>query len=221
MPKNCNQESETCQLTYKGNQCKLLNFELAPENLAFDKCENFPKLLQKFVNCVGLDIFKQIASIAVGNTGASGTEIDPSYAKALQLYNTIGNFVYCGIPYVIRLSIIRTSGEVIFDSQIDDEKVLTNPLQTTRMEFQAATETQWGAQRRASYNYKPEDVVYQLYAAWLAGANLSAGYSDDEVVNPCDKRTEVIGIRFLVQVDSCNNFVPAANAKPNLTGVSE
>ena len=33
MPKNCNQEPETCQLSTKGNQCKLLNFELDPENL--------------------------------------------------------------------------------------------------------------------------------------------------------------------------------------------
>ena len=206
MSKHCNQQPETCQLSYKGNQCKLLNFELAPENLAFDKCENFPKLLEKYISCVGLDVFKQIASIAAG---ATELDLDP-YNLALQKYFAIGKFNFCGNSYNIRAIINDTSGALIFDSQrafstLAPTNVNTGPA-TGRMEVQDASETQWGAQRRGSLTFG--GVTYKLYAAWLAGVSLSARSTANRQTDPCDRNLEVVCVRLLLTVDSCGNFIP-------------
>lgn len=205
MPNKCNKEPETCQLSYKGNACKLLNFELSPDNLAFEKCENIPKLIEKFVGCVGLDIYKSIASQAVagdGDTAAGSFD----YETASLLWNTVSTFVFCGLSYNIRLTLITTDGKVIFDSdKVTAASLALVDLHTTRMEFQAASETQWGAQRRYS---KTVNENLQYYAFWLAGVNLSALYTPLRQFDGCDKRTQVVGVRLAVAVNSCANIVP-------------
>jgi hypothetical protein len=234
MSKNCNckKEPEECQLSYKGNECKLYNFELDPTNLAFDKCENFPKLLEKFINCVGLDVFKTIASKAVGGLGDTGLNYPyaNNYNGALQLYSNIGNYIFCGQKYVIRCTLIKSDGFVIFDSQ-EPFSVIASQSQTivppkianhaTRMEWQRASETQWGAQRRKS-NTIGGGADFQYYASWLAGVNLSnsgdtGNPATSYIIDSCDKRTEVVGLRLAIQVDSCNNFLTLnGGAKQNL-----
>lgn len=211
MCKKCNQQHQKCQLSYICNQCKLLNFELSPNNLAFDACENFPKLLEKFIIYSGLDIYKRIAEIAVGNTQSQ-------YNTALQLYYPIGSIVYCDVKYTIRIMICNTGGTLIFDSQQILTQVNAYANQGTRREIQNATETKWGAQRRASYSFP--NVVYQLYSAWLADVNLSGGFaSNGGLPDQSDKRTEAINIRFLLQVDKSNNFIPFNGTQSNLTGL--
>ena len=216
MSNKCNpKEPETCQLSYKGNECKLYNFELDPTNLAFDKCENFPKLLEKFINCVGLDVFKTIASKAIGGDGTTGfapTNYSNDYNGALQLYSNIGNYVFCGLTYVIRCTLIKSDGKVIFDSQLTFAESQQAALHTTRMEWQRSSETQWGAQRRKSDTIVINGADFEYYAAWLAGVNLSnSGDTGNPatayIIDGCDKRTEVIGLRLAVQVDSCNDFL--------------
>jgi hypothetical protein len=219
MSKNCNckNEPEECQLSYKGNECKLYNFELDPTNLPFEKCENFPKLLEKYINCVGLDVFKTIASKAIGGAGDTGAAAPykNNYNGALKLYYNIGNYVYCGQTYVIRCTMIKNDGKVIFDSQLTLAEANAAALHTTRMEWQRASETQWGAQRRLS---NTTNVAYVYYANWLAGVNLSNSGPTEYVIDGCDKRTEVVGLRFAIQVDSCNKFLTLnGGATPNLS----
>jgi hypothetical protein len=221
MSNKCNpKEPQTCQLSYKGNQCKLLNFELSPDNLAFDKCENFPKILEKFIGCVGLDVFKTIASKAVGGAGDTGTGAPyyNDYQGALKVWQNLNNYVFCGLTYKFDLSICRTNGEVIFDSDLSQSQLVSAPLMTADMEVQAASETQWGAQRRYETSVAGSGLVAhrQLYSAWLAGVNLSAYDSSQAIpavttpsIDTCDKRTEVINIRLALEVDSCNNFLPS------------
>jgi len=221
MPKQCNNnEPETCQLSYKGNQCKALNFELSPENLAFDKCENFPKILEKFISCVGLDVFKTIASKSVGGAGATGVvaPYNNDYQGAYKIWTNINNYVFCGLNYQFDVTISRTNGQVIFDSQAATLAAVPTLLTTNDMEVQAASETQWGAQRR----YEPSVTVQgvpvvvhkQFYSIWLAGVNLSANDSNAAGANPvvidgCDKRTEVVNVRLALEVNSCNDFLPS------------
>ena len=219
-------EPQTCQLSYKGNQCKALNFELSPDNLAFDKCENFPKLLEKFIGCVGLDVFKTIAAKAVGGdagvTGYAPVNYNNDYKGALKVWQNLNNYVFCGLTYKFDLAICRTNGEVIFDSSLPSEALSNAETLTTCMEVMAASETQWGAQRR----YEEHDVANglvghkQYYSIWLAGVNLSAFDSQAAqtaagtpnppvpVIDGCDKRTEVVNVRLALDVDSCGNFLP-------------
>lgn len=185
-----------CQLTTLGTYCDALNFRLAEINLAYKKCENFPKLLKHYINAVGLDTFIRVAeTIPTGTSGDRAAAINNSYSP----YEI---FVYNGISYTIRLTLTRTDGVVIYDSVsgTTDSAASSLDLHTTRMEIQRATERSWGSMQRSS---STTGVTYVYASIWIPGILLLTDLTDTNI------NTEVINFRFAYEV------TPLGTAKPN------
>lgn len=178
---------DCCQLTTIGTYCDALQFKLSELNLAYRKCEIFPKLVKKYINSIGLETFIKIAeTIPTGTSGDRAVAINDEFIP----YEV---FIYKGISYNIRLTLTRTDGLVIYDSVAGttDSTVSSLDLHTTRMEIQRATERTWGLMQRGS---STTGLNYIYSSIWIPGIILLSDLNDTNV-NP-----EVINFRFAYEV---------------------
>lgn len=193
--KKCDNSESSCALTTLGTYCDANDFELSKANLPYEKCQNFPKLIKKFIETVGLcNLIKIAETIPTGGAGGRAAAID-------QQYLIIENFNYKGFTYNIRLTLTKTDGKVIYDSSsgTTDVTAAALPLHTTRMEIQRATEREWGAMKRSS-STTGETSVYA--SIWIPNILLLSEVTDLAI------NTEVINFRFAYQVDQLGNPVP-------------
>ncbi len=190
--KKCDKK-KCCDLTTDGTHCQIENFVLSEANLPYEKCQTFPCLIKKFIKSVGIDtIIKISESLPIDGDRAAGINAG---------YSSIENFIYKGYTYNIRMTLTRTDGKVIYDSAVGKTDITANlqPLHTTRMEIQRATETAWGAMRRSSNTVG----VTSLYASiWIPNIILINNLAD------INGNIEVINFRFSYLVDNQGNPIP-------------
>lgn len=195
--KVCNNSESSCTLSTFGTYYDANNFELSKANLPYEKCQNFPKLIKKFVETVGLcNLIKISETIPNGGTGGRATAINNQYS-------IVENFNYKGFTYNIRLTLTKTDGTVIYDSvSYTSDSSTPLSLHTTRMEIQRATEREWGSMKRTS-STTGETYVYT--SIWIPNILLLSDVTDLAI------NTEVINFRFAYQVDQLGNPLPISN----------
>lgn len=191
--------SKCCDLTTVGSYCDALEFVVDPSNLAYAKCENFPKLIKAYIKSVGLNTIIRIAE-SIPLTSSPVEDRASAIDAAFIPYET---FYYKGIPYTIRLTITRTDGTVIYDSVSGqtDAEALSLQLHTTRMEIQRATERTWGLAQRTSIT--DSGLRYQYASIWIPKVVLLTSVDD---INP---DSEVLNFRFAYQIN--DNGTPKPN----------
>ena len=189
-----------CDLTTYGHYCDALDFVIDPSNLAYNKCENFPKLTRCYIKSIGLDTLIQVAeTIPIGTSGDRAVAINEAFTP----YET---YYYKGIPFTIRLTLTKTDGTVIYDSLVGQNDMDASEMQlhTTRMEIQRATERTWGLAQRLSSTIN--SIRYQYASIWIPKIVLVKSVSD---VNP---DTEVINFRIAYEI--YDNGKPKPNNAP-------
>ncbi len=177
-------DSKCCDLTTVGTYCDALQFIVDPSNLPYSKCENFPKLIKSYIKAIGLDTFIKIAeTIPIGTSGDRAVAINDAFIP----YET---YYYKGIGYIMRLTLTRTDGEVIYDSIVGTTDTDASELQlhTTRMEIQKASERTWGLAQRNSLSVS--DTRFQYASIWIPNVVFVNSIGD---LTP---DTEVINFRF-------------------------
>ncbi len=193
--KGCDSSESSCDLTTLGTYCDANDFELSRLNLPYEKCQNFPKLIKKFVKTVGLCNMIKIAETI---------PVDGNRAAAInEQYTLVENFNYKGFTYNMRLTLTKTDGTVIYDSSAytsDSQEPLQ--LHTTRMEIQRATEREWGAMKRTSTTVSGTTFVYA--SIWVPNVLLLSELTD------LNTNTEVINFRIAYQVDALGHPLPSS-----------
>ncbi len=196
--RKCDSSSEkSCEITTAGTYCDANDFILSNSNLPYEKCQNFPKLIKNFVKSVGLCNLIRIAeSVPNGTSGGRAAAIN-------EQYSVVQNFTYKGFVYAIRLTLTKTDGTVIYDSEAGttDSTAASLQLHTTRMEIQRATEREWGAMKRSSTT-TGETYVYT--SIWVPNVLLLNEVTDLTL------NTEVLNFRFAYQVDETGRPLPSS-----------
>lgn len=180
-------DPKCCALTTYGHYCDALDFVVSTSNLAYNKCENFPKLIKCYVKSIGLDTLISIAeTIPTGTSGDRAASINNAFLP-------YENYYYKGIPFNIRLTLTKTDGTVLYDSVVgtNDTDAELMQLHTTRMEIQRATERTWGLSQRLSSS---TGIRYQYASIWVPKVVLITSVGD---INP---DTEVINFRIAYEI---------------------
>ena len=188
-----------CDITTYGHYCDALDFVVETSNLAYNKCENFPRLTKCYVKSIGLDTLIQVAeTLPTGTSGDRAAAINSAFVP----YET---YFYKGIPFTIRLTLTKTDGTVLYDSVVgtNDTDASLMQLQTTRMEIQRATERTWGLAQRLS---STSGIRYQYASIWIPKIVLVTSIGD---ANP---DTEVINFRIAYEI--YDDGKPKPNGSP-------
>lgn len=192
-------DPKCCDLTIYGQYCDALDFVVDNYNLAYSKCENFPKLTRCYIKSIGLDTLIQVAeTIPTGTSGDRTSAINEAFLP----YST---YYFGGIPFTIRLTLTKTDGTVLYDSVVgtNDTDASEMQLHTTRMEIQRATERTWGLAQRLS---STTGIRYQYASIWIPKIVLIQSVGD---LNP---DTEVINFRIAYEI--YDNGKPKPNGSP-------
>ena len=180
--------NKKCVLSDKGTLKELMKFNLYCENLPYKECQNFPKIIKKFVEKVGI---KKLIGVVETVPPSIGSDHAAAINTAYQPYKI---FKYEGKKYYIRMTLINNDGSVEYDSSkgTTDASAKLMALHTTRMEFQRSSETKWGAQLRKSGTVNN----FEEYAAiWIPDLILQS-YPND----PINVKT-TWGFRFSVEIN--------------------
>ena len=133
----CNKK---CVLSDKGTLKELMKFNLYETNLPYKECQNFQKIIKRFVEKVGI---KNLINVAETVPQSIGADHAAAINNAYQKYKI---FKYKGYEYYISFTLINNDGTVEYDSSkgTTEATAALEQLHTTIMEFQRASETRWG-----------------------------------------------------------------------------
>ena len=193
----CNKKCQNlCVLCFNKNNTELMKFKLSKSNLPYKQCQNFPDIIKSFINNVGINTLIGIAKTV------PNLITDDKAAVINNAYMNYKTFLYNNNNYNIRFTLTSTDGTIIYDSNsgTTDANAKLMQLHTTRMEFQRASETRWGAQTRNSITVSS----LQEYAAiWIPNI-LMLNYQNDPLTV-----VMTYGFRFSVQLNPITgNYQP-------------